>query len=330
MAVILASLNVHGLRRRDKASRLLCDLKQHGVDVAALQETYFDWRAHGRVLMKDFLIFSAFGDAHARGVSVLVKRSLDARVNVVYAGASGRLVVVDVAVKNSEFRIVAAYAPNDIAGRRSFFRQLGSYLTDKRRRVILMGDWNAVLDPNLDRGGGKDSGRKSDSSLIDFVKENDLVDRWRVTHPGGRMWTWSHPGPSVQLQSYLDRMLVRRVEVDFFSCPKFHWLGYTDHKMLTIRMQLGDRPRSASYWKFNASLLDKKDFRDQLTGLIQRALVGAVTGNKWWGNLKALIRSFTVKYAQRLALDKATAEAALEQTLSQAVDGGGLPNHRTS
>ena len=115
MAITLASVNVRGLRDRSKASRLLCDLRQHGVDVAAVQETHFVWEAHEQMLRRDFYVFSAFGDVFARGVSLLVKRSLDARVNVVYAGASGRLVVADVAVQKCEFRVVAVYAADVVS-----------------------------------------------------------------------------------------------------------------------------------------------------------------------------------------------------------------------
>ena len=117
-------------------------------------------------------------------------------------------------------------------------------------------------------------------------------------------------------------MLVRAVDVDFISCPTFHWLGHSDHKLVMARLLLGDKPRLAGYWKFNCSLLEREDFRDQLVGLIQRDLVGAVTGNKWWGNLKHRIRTFTVKYSQRLAVDKATAETLLEDKISRAMAGG--------
>ena len=46
----------------------------------------------------------------ATGVSLLVGRSLDADVDVVFAGDGGRLVVADVAVKRFKFRLVAVYA----------------------------------------------------------------------------------------------------------------------------------------------------------------------------------------------------------------------------
>ena len=81
-------------------------------------------------------------------------------------------------------------------------------------------------------------------------------------------------------------------------------------------MRLRGRPRLDGYLKFNALLLDRKELCNQLEKLIQWELVGVVTGNKWRGNLKALIRSLTVKYAH-IALDRAVAEAALGEALFQ-------------
>ena len=116
---------------------------------------------------------------------MLVGRSLDPDVNVVFAGNGGRLVVADIAVKSFKFRVVAVYAPN-IAGERTlFFRRLAPFLDDPKR-LVLMGDWNAILDPKTDKVGWRvrKDGR-CESSLIDLMARHDLVDRFHLDHPGG-------------------------------------------------------------------------------------------------------------------------------------------------
>ena len=104
------------------------------------------------MLDRDFFVVSSYGDHLSRGASLLVKRSLNARIDVVSVGSEGRFVVVDVAVRGCEFRVVAVYAPNVARERRIFFSQLGAFLTDPKR-LVLLGDWNAILDPKLDRRG---------------------------------------------------------------------------------------------------------------------------------------------------------------------------------
>ena len=116
-----------------------------------MQETYFTCGADCRVLESDFNVFSAYGSRTSAGVSLLVGRSLDADVDV-FAGDGGRLVVADVAVKSSKFRLITVYAPNSAAERNSFFRRLAPF-PDDTKRPVLIGDWNAILDPKIDKVG---------------------------------------------------------------------------------------------------------------------------------------------------------------------------------
>ena len=144
-----------------------------------LQETHFIFVADCWVLENDFNVFSAYGCRTS-----VVGRDLDADVNVVFAGDGGRLVVTDVAVKSFEFRLVVVYAPNTDAGRVSFFRRLAPFLDDSKR-LVLMGDWNAILDPKIDKVRWGASGlERCESSLVGFVARHDLVDRFRLDHPG--------------------------------------------------------------------------------------------------------------------------------------------------
>ena len=106
-----------------------------------------------------------------------IGRSLNAGVNLVLANdGGGRLVEADVDVKCFEFWVATVYAPNITAERASFFCRL-ALLFDDSKRIILVGDWNASLDPKIDRvwRGATGSGR-CESNLIDLMTRHDLVD----------------------------------------------------------------------------------------------------------------------------------------------------------
>ena len=303
MVLNAASLNARELRDASKCAHFLAELSNLCMDVTALQETHFICKADCRVLKDDFVVYSGFGSRLSAGVSLLVGRSLDAIVDV-FAGDGGRLLAADVAVKTFEFRIAAVYAPNSVAERRLFLRRLVSFL-DASKRTVLVGDWNAILDPKIDRAGRGASGLvRCNSGLSDFLTEFDLIDRYRLDHPGG-MWTWIGSSPSGQVWSYLARVFVRRADSDLVACATFHWLGRSDHKLVRVSLRLANRPSLASYWKFNTSLQEIWDFRMRLENLIQRALVGAVIGNKRWVSIKYTIRDFAIKYSQQLALNRA-------------------------
>ena len=70
MALNLATLNVNRLSDPGKCTRLLGELKNFGVDAAAVQETHFTCSADCHVLESDFNVFSAHGSRTSMGVSL--------------------------------------------------------------------------------------------------------------------------------------------------------------------------------------------------------------------------------------------------------------------
>ena len=247
MALNLATLNVKGLRDPSKCTRLLGEHKNLCVDVVAVLETHFTCSANCRVLEGDFNVFVAYGSRTSAGVSLLVRRSLDADDDVVFAGDGGLLVVADGAVKSYKFCLVAVYASNIAAARVPFFLRLVPFLDDTKQ-IVLMGDWNAILDPKIDKvGRGASRSGRCESCLVGLMTRHDLVDRFRQDHPGREMWTWLDRSPSAKVASYLDRVLVRRADIDFVSCPTFHLIAWTDHKLVRVSLRLANRPSLAGY-----------------------------------------------------------------------------------
>ena len=117
----------------------------------------------------------------------------------------------------------------------------------------------------------------------------------------------------------LGRVLERRADSDFVSCSTFHIIAWTDHKLVRVSLRLANRPSLVGCWKFNTSLLVIRDLQEQLESLIKRALVGAVTGNRWWVSLR--IRDFATKYGRQLNLDRTKEAKSIDDRLSRAVAG---------
>ena len=191
-----------------------------------------------------------------------------------------------------------------------------------------MGDWNAILDPKIDKVGRRASSLWwCESILVGLMTRHDLDDRFRLNHPEREMWTWLDSSPSAKVGSYLDRVLIRRADSDFVSCPMFHLIAWTDHKLVRVSLRLANRllvwPATGSsippYWRYGTSG----------TGW-RRALVGAVTGKRGWVSFKHRIRDFSTTYGRQLNLDRTKEVKPIEDRLSQVVAEGGLPNHRAT
>ena len=144
MALNLAALDGRGLRDPSKCACLLGELSNLSVDFAEVHETHFTCGVVCRVLEDDYVVLSAYGSRSSVGVSLLIGRGFNADINFVLVDDGVRLVVAYVAVKRSEFRVVAVYAPNIPAERVFFFRRLAPFLDDPKR-IVLVGDWNVTL-----------------------------------------------------------------------------------------------------------------------------------------------------------------------------------------
>lgn len=110
--------------------------------MSAIQETNFVCDVDACVLFIDF-VYSAYGDRLVKVVSLLMRRTLGARVDLVHVNVRWVLIVADIAVKSVTVRVIVVYAPNDQSERCLFFHKLGPFLMNPAR-LVLIGNWNVT------------------------------------------------------------------------------------------------------------------------------------------------------------------------------------------
>ena len=220
MDLRLASLNGRGQRSDSRRSHLLLYLQCRGIDICCLQETRFDSNFHESILSRDYLSFSAYFDGRSRGVTWLISRRLDATCALVLLDLAGRLCVLDVTIKDKAFQLIGVYGHNATSELPAFFRRIQLYVVPSKQ-VILVGDWNAFLDPNLDRGAISAGTNTLDARYFrDFVQQFDLIDKFRERHPNKIAWTWT--GRGVALYGWPEQTIplsvsARNQTKDFFG-----------------------------------------------------------------------------------------------------------------
>ena len=155
--------------------------------------------------------------------------------------------------------MTAVYASIIITEMASFFRWLAP-IPDDQKRLVLEGNWNAILDPKIYKvaWGAWRAGR-CESNLIDLITRHALVDRFRLDHPGREMWTWLDSSPSTKIGSYLDRVLE---ELTLISLVVSHstrqgrltinLLGSVSGQLIGL-IQPATRSSIPSYWRYGTS-----------------------------------------------------------------------------
>ena len=192
------------------------------------------------VLDVGYVVISTLGCRLSIGISLLIGRSLNANVNVAFAGEASPLVVDDIAVRGFKFKVVAVHRLNIPGEKNSLFSWLRPFLTGNKR-LVLVGDWNAILDPKLDRVRWSISGTVGyGSSLIDFIAKFDLVVSFCLDHPGSDMWMLKHKEPSHPSRSCLDRLLEERTKTLYLAGHKLVLAGFclAGHKLVLAGLYL--------------------------------------------------------------------------------------------
>ena len=105
-------------------------------------------------------------------------------------------------MQDQKFLLLNIYAPNKTSEQTYFFGKIKEELDnidiDDDCRIIIGGDFNVILDPDLDGWGGKPKLKESVKQIEDICLLYDLVDIWRLRNPGIRRFTWTQKTPMIQ------------------------------------------------------------------------------------------------------------------------------------
>lgn len=128
-------------------------------------------------------------------------------------------------------------------------------------RMIIGGDFNVILDPDLDGFGGKPKLKESAKQIENVCLLHDSVDVWRVRNTEMKRFTRRQKTPIIQRR--LDFWLIdnaQQEEIDQVNTiPSIR----SDHSAILLSINgKEEQTHGPSFWKFNASLLDELDDKD--------------------------------------------------------------------
>lgn len=169
-----------------------------------------------------------------------------------------------------ELLLVNIYGPNQDSP--SFYQSLTETIKKfNNNNVIIVGDWNLVLDQELDCYNYKHINNPKAKEKVDWmILELGLTDIWREGNPQCKRYTWRKPTPLKQ--SRLDFFLISDYLMWNFKDAEI-LPGYrSDHSLITLKLESGKDIKRKTFWKFNCSLLKDKTYVDEINEEIKRIL----------------------------------------------------------
>ena len=160
--------------------------RKRKADIIFLQETHSTVKT------------DTHGSSNARGVAILIKNDFDCTIHQKILDPLGRFIILKADIKDQTYVLINVYAPNKDKGLISFFNNNYLLATLQRENldwednIVIGGDFNCPLIPDIDKKGGIIIQRKSVTACIDCLQNQlDLVDIWRIKNPDTRSFTWS-------------------------------------------------------------------------------------------------------------------------------------------
>jgi len=215
-----------------------------------------------------------------------------------YCDSKGRLIMLNVQIKDENCFLINLYGPIKDAEAVRFYQDLSTPLRgvdlDSDSNVIVGGDFNCPLDPTLDK-----KRRYSNSSTT--CDKFNLHDIWRIKNPNTLSYTWSKSSPfiSCRLDYWLisDNLNDLVTQVDIVASIK------TDHSSIILELEdIKDSRKGPGFWKLNTYLLNRPDYLDVIKSELPNWLDDAkdLTDNsaKWdWRKFK--IKTSSITYSKK-------------------------------
>ena len=311
MDLVITSLNINGFRSNQKQRSVKQFIDQNKIDILLLQETFVDnlrlAKSIESILELENKIIWNFGRPDSCEVAILLIRN-GIQIENFHSDILGRVIRLDFNTDGfTNFRLVNAYFPTESSERLEFLSIFSQYLSGAKN-LILGGDFNFIMDLNLDKIGGNLSKGTTGSKTFKVLAEKfSLIDSFRHLYPKRKAVTWSRSNVGTGNNSSNYDMVGTRIDRFYISklictsVTSFDTLPctFSDHSFIRIKLATNSGINIVkSYGKFNEDLLEDENFLgsfEYFWKLISRT--DNVTLN-WWDYIKEQIKLFCIGYSK--------------------------------
>ena len=238
----------------------------------------------------------------------------------------GRVQALELILNEKTVTILNIYGPNN--DDLTVFNDLLTYLNaNNEKSFIIGGDFNTVININLDKKNGRhDTHKKCRQKINTIIELHDLVDTWRIHNPDKLQFTW-HSNTKLSIYSRLDYFLISDNLLNYVLKSNIKPGYKSDHSIVELNFDFIQQKRGPGYFKLNNSLLLEPNYQNNIRKCINDIvnINSNANTNTIWEIIKGSIRNETIKYSankkkkqneleQKLINDFENIENQIEQT----------------
>ena len=211
--------------------------------------------------------FSSY-TSQARGVSIFMNKQLPVKIVDTFEDSDGNNLAVLISIDEKKVLIEGIYGPN-LDCPTFYSDQLFRRVLDwDPEYVIYAGDWNIVLDPELDcRGYRHQNNPLARTELLNKINEFNLVDIFRHLNPTSRKFTWKKWDSTKAAR--LDYFLISNSLLPYVNKVETLSSLYSDHCPVILEIDFTRFKRGRGFWKLNNSLLRDSSYVSTIKNIIK-------------------------------------------------------------
>lgn len=302
MDCTLCTINVRGLGNKTKRMQIFQWLKEKNYMFYLLQETHFH-NKNKEQWEKEWggLCYFSGSSTNSEGVGILVNPNFPASDIIKYEVLLGRILAIELSINSKTFIIINIYGPNtdDV----NIFKILENFLhIHSDTRYIIGGDFNTIIDVNLDKKNGNiNKHNRCRKYIIDVMSTFNLIDIWRLKHPDKKQFTW-HSSTKPSIHCRLDYFLISDMLQNYIIDCNINASFKTDHSLVLLKFNTQENKRGPGYFKINNSLLFNQEYKQLIKDTIENTVNINNEANPvtLWAIIKGNIRNTTIAFASNL------------------------------
>lgn len=316
----ICSINVNGLSEARKRRLVFTALRKHKKSIFLLQETHCRL-GNGRLWGSQWgkHLFVSETSASAGGVAVLFSQDLDCSIKKVTSSIFQRFLVVHFTIAGESYTVASVYMPTADKERAQLevLEELNSVLDEEDGDIIFLGgDFNVAMHDSLDRSGyvaPQIPNKSFRTRLSDFLEHLDLQDVWRIQHPTMQSYTWSRS----EKLARLDYIFASASFPGIIKASQPSPCSYSDHSLVSLTLRPSTQPRGKGFWKLRTNLLNRDDFCEEISNLIQKSKEDStdLEPDLRWEFIKLQIRERSIKFSKKVQEEYSQMERELETRL---------------
>lgn len=195
-------------------------------------------------------------------------------------------------------------------------------LTLEQCRIVVGGDFNCTLNPEIDRCNSKERNLELSKKLANIVQQFTLYDCWRLYNPEKGGYTFvSNTKP--KSASRIDRIYITENMVSNLSSARLH-TSFSDHVALSVGVkQATNQYFCTPYWKFNNDLLNDEDFIESMKIFLNNEInMIPPEANllREWEKLKINIKDTVILYNRQRRQAKNAEIKLLNENLNKTIE----------